>query len=289
MLQPITKENFRVLITKYSTAELEDLVGKFPYVREAHILLAKKYQLENNPRFDQQLQLAALYANDRQLLYDLFADKTNEEPLFDGVTVEIPVETKEPVVISETEAEVAETAPPTEEITEVETIEVSPVVEESSEVEPETVGQEEASTTSPTLYSFDEWIKALGTITKAPAEQKTVNPELIAQQEAELNKTIMESVPVMHLYERVDEETHYSKGLDQFIEEQINRRKKAEPVKQAAQDELDPEMITETMARIYEMQKKYQKAIRAYEILTLKFPEKNDFFAARINYLKNII
>ena len=55
------------------------------------------------------------------------------------------------------------------------------------------------------------------------------------------------------------------------------------------ENELAPELITETMAKVYEMQKKYTKASRCYEILGLKYPEKNDFFAARINYLKNII
>ena len=33
-------------------------------------------------------------------------------------------------------------------------------------------------------------------------------------------------------------------------------------------------------------QKKYQKAIQAYEILILKYPEKSSFFADRINDIK---
>jgi hypothetical protein len=44
--------------------------------------------------------------------------------------------------------------------------------------------------------------------------------------------------------------------------------------------------MTETLARVYLEQKKYQKAIQAYEILILKYPEKSIFFADRIQNIK---
>ncbi|NMH27568.1 tetratricopeptide repeat protein [Flavobacterium silvaticum] len=50
-------------------------------------------------------------------------------------------------------------------------------------------------------------------------------------------------------------------------------------------------LMTETLARVYLEQKKYDKAIQAYEILILKYPEKSSFFADRIldiRTLKNI-
>ncbi|HRM11536.1 MAG TPA: tetratricopeptide repeat protein, partial [Flavobacterium sp.] len=45
-------------------------------------------------------------------------------------------------------------------------------------------------------------------------------------------------------------------------------------------------LMTETLARVYLEQKKYQKAIQAYEILILKYPEKSSFFADRISDIK---
>ncbi|MBS1646832.1 MAG: hypothetical protein JST67_05785 [Bacteroidetes bacterium] len=48
----------------------------------------------------------------------------------------------------------------------------------------------------------------------------------------------------------------------------------------------DENLVTETLAKIYAMQDNPQKAIRAYEILSLKFPEKSAKFAALINELK---
>jgi virulence-associated protein VapD len=44
--------------------------------------------------------------------------------------------------------------------------------------------------------------------------------------------------------------------------------------------------MTETLARVYLEQKKYQKAIQAYEILILKYPEKSSFFADRISDIR---
>jgi hypothetical protein len=47
--------------------------------------------------------------------------------------------------------------------------------------------------------------------------------------------------------------------------------------------------ITETLAQIYVGQKLYDRAINAYEILRLKYPEKSSFFAARISDIKELI
>src|SRR5690606_32760205 len=47
-------------------------------------------------------------------------------------------------------------------------------------------------------------------------------------------------------------------------------------------------LMTETLARVYLEQRKYQKAIQAYEILILKYPEKSSFFADRILDIKNL-
>ena len=48
------------------------------------------------------------------------------------------------------------------------------------------------------------------------------------------------------------------------------------------------ELITETLAKVFVKQKKYDRAIKAYEILRLKYPEKNSFFANQINMIKDL-
>ena len=44
--------------------------------------------------------------------------------------------------------------------------------------------------------------------------------------------------------------------------------------------------VTETLAEIYFNQRVFDKAIKAYEILSLKYPEKSSFFADRIRAIK---
>ena len=44
--------------------------------------------------------------------------------------------------------------------------------------------------------------------------------------------------------------------------------------------------MTETLAKVYLEQKKYDSAIKAYHILSLKYPEKSGFFADRIKAIK---
>ena len=48
------------------------------------------------------------------------------------------------------------------------------------------------------------------------------------------------------------------------------------------------ELMTETLAKIFVKQQKYNKAIQAYKILSLKYPEKNTLFADEIDKLKEI-
>jgi hypothetical protein len=47
-------------------------------------------------------------------------------------------------------------------------------------------------------------------------------------------------------------------------------------------------LMTETLAHVYLEQKKYDKAITAFTILSLKYPEKNSFFANQIEAIKQL-
>jgi hypothetical protein len=58
------------------------------------------------------------------------------------------------------------------------------------------------------------------------------------------------------------------------------------PINIAKSNETPSSIMTETLAQIYLEQKKYTKAIQAYEILILKYPEKSSFFADRIKNIK---
>jgi len=79
--------------------------------------------------------------------------------------------------------------------------------------------------------------------------------------------------------------------VDKFIQEQprIQQNKAGffNPINMAKKSVQDSdEFITETLAKIYVKQGNISKGIRAYQKLSLKFPEKNVYFAALIEELK---
>ncbi|WP_299581438.1 hypothetical protein [uncultured Sunxiuqinia sp.] len=60
------------------------------------------------------------------------------------------------------------------------------------------------------------------------------------------------------------------------------------PQEAPAAEPADNSLVTETLAKIYAQQKHYKKAIEVYENLSLKFPEKNTYFAGQIEILKKL-
>ena len=77
--------------------------------------------------------------------------------------------------------------------------------------------------------------------------------------------------------------------IDRFIEKnpKIIKVDKNENVSvQIAKNKSNKYLMTETLAKVYLEQNKLSKAIKAYEILSLKYPEKSGFFADQIKKIK---
>jgi tetratricopeptide (TPR) repeat protein len=90
-----------------------------------------------------------------------------------------------------------------------------------------------------------------------------------------------------------------SQLIDQFIREQprIVPRQVANPGPEPEKEHplatqsttMHHDLITDTLAKIYIQQGNFEKAIQAYEKLSLKFPEKNSYFAGQIEKIKQLI
>ena len=79
--------------------------------------------------------------------------------------------------------------------------------------------------------------------------------------------------------------------INQFIE----KNPKLKPVIKSdniivsdLKNESTNSLMTETLAKVYLEQKKYENAIQAYKILSLKYPEKSGFFADQIKRIQTL-
>lgn len=132
-----------------------------------------------------------------------------------------------------------------------------------------------------TEHSFSEWLKL--NQFNLSAKQVDLPEPTISEQTIVENEN--PSKPVAIDVDNI---------LDRFINSNPTiSRPKAEffnPVK-AAQKSLEDndDLITETLAGMYEKQGNFNKAISMYEKLSLKYPEKSLIFAARIQEIKNKI
>ncbi|MCO6162368.1 tetratricopeptide repeat protein [Flavobacterium sp. NRK F7] len=120
-------------------------------------------------------------------------------------------------------------------------------------------------------HSFQEWLQ----LTKFTPIEREIEEKTVVKED-----------------EKEDEKLKKIDIIDRFIE--LNP--KISPVKEIVATPLNisksieepTHLMTETLAKIYLEQKKYQKAIQAYEILILKYPEKSSFFANRIKDIKDL-
>ena len=77
--------------------------------------------------------------------------------------------------------------------------------------------------------------------------------------------------------------------IDRFIDKNpkiISVKKENNKIISITENKSDSSLMTETLAKVYLEQKKFSEAIKAYEILSLKYPEKSGFFADQIKRTK---
>lgn len=147
---------------------------------------------------------------------------------------------------------------------------------------------EAAETADDTIvkHTFDEWFSFIEK-RKAQAKQTFIEElehsrkqDEPKQKPDELDDLINHNVSVAMFEETLKQETSYAKGLDSFIEEQ---KKKKENVKKSS---VGSTIVSETYADLLIKQGKIDKAIETFRQLILKYPEKNSYFADRIEKLK---
>ncbi len=271
------------VVTSDHTAKLEDVLTEYPYFQAARAVHLKGLKNLNSFKYNNALKVAAAYTTDREVLFDFI---TSKEFLQNDIAAEISG--GEPVKAEELPEQLIEKSvdePLPQTITDADQIldpqlfksknpEIDIEIREAQEKAKKEleIGQPLSFTKNERL-SFIEWLQL--TSQKTVRYDKQTNDELVD-----------------HSIEKEVLKQKKSALIDKFIAESPkivpNEHSKVKISAKKAAKFDDQELMTETLARVYLEQKKYKKAVQAYRILSLKYPEKSGFFADRIMAIKKI-
>ncbi|MEE9362694.1 MAG: hypothetical protein V3U92_08860 [Cellulophaga sp.] len=280
------------------TKQLEDILEEYPFFQAARAIHLKGLKNLNSYKYNNALKITAAYTADRDVLFDFITSKEflqnniantisgRTTPLMDTEIVSeeiIPSREIETILNQELQDK-----PLPLTIKDAENI-LNPLLFSSKdpkidEAIAETKKNEEKleigkpiTFTQQEKYSFKEWLQL--------ASHKP-----LGKQEQKKQVETKESIP-FPLVEENNEKKKKFDLIDKFIgsNPKIVPKKTTPPANIKASAKLNSsELMTETLAKVYLEQKKFKKAIQAYKILSLKYPEKSSSFADRIKTIKKL-
>jgi len=241
-------------------ATLDNVLSAFPFFQSARVLKLKHLYNQDSFNYNYALKVSAAFTTDRSILFDfitsdsfvsvqkgLYEKKLEELMNMNVIESEhITVEAKKPVV-------------DTLELSILTSIKEAGLSEEQKAEEKLAIGKP-LEFSKNEKHSFQEWLQL-------SRLKPIVREEIISSEEKKRKLDL----------------------IDKFIENNPKITPIAKDAPISAVDVITEDtshLMTETLARVYLEQKKYSKAIQAYEILILKYPEKSSFFANRISDIK---
>jgi tetratricopeptide (TPR) repeat protein len=255
-------------INDKQTLVLETIVNEFPFYQSARALYLKGLYNQESFRYNYELKKTAAHTTDRSVLFDFITSddfKIFQQEVYDKYQAEI-----QSIIVSDFEY-VREENPPaildtiSKSINTTEKISVTKLKESNKEVEAALEIGKPLHFDKNETHSFSEWLQLakIAPIIREGAE-KQINVSSELEKKFDLIEKFIELNPKIP---QVKDNTSI-------------------PTNIAKSNETPSTIMTETLAQIHLEQKKYSKAIQAYEILILKYPEKSSFFADRIKNIK---
>ena len=240
------------------TESLEKVLEAYPYFQSARVLRLKHLYNQDSYKYNYALKISAAHTNDRSVLFDFITSDTFvsvQKGLYEKKLEELlnmNVVGSELVLVA---------------LKPVDSLEQSILNSIKKSITEEQKATEKLAIGKPLEFSrgekhsFQEWLQL--------SRLKPIQREKISTLSIEKQKKIA--------------------LINKFIETNPKispvPKDSSSPIIERQTDDTTY-LMTETLARVYLEQKKYSKAIQAYEILILKYPEKSTFFADRISDIK---
>ena len=275
--------------------ELSDLIEEYPYFQSARALQLKGLKNSNNYLYNDSLKLTAAYTADRNILFEYITSdhfiqneiseliQQHDEPtpemevVSENISKQVSIEIDNQIKGELKKAE-AILNPDLfhrkegyiNELVEANKTEANPSIKEILEVELEE--NQPLDFTKEDGHSFSEWLKLTSATPIVREEIKETS--LINKQHFDL--------------------------IDKFIQDKPKLKQGVNSTKTGANNEVQKNLasqysltsealMTETLAKVYLQQKNFKKALQAYHILSLKYPEKSGFFADQIRAINKQI
>ena len=250
------------------TDALEKVLDEFPFFQSARALRLKGLFNQNSFKYNYALKVTAAHTTDRTVLFDFISSDTFvaiQKGLYDKKVLEL-------LDISVVDCEEIKSKIRLESKNHLEQS-ILTSIEGASEVEEDTkIAVEKLEIGKPLgfsineKHSFQEWLQLSRIEPIVRKKENLVSIERLTLEEEKNKKN-----------ELIDKFIESSPKISPIRQEEVSKT-------YAEQSQTNNSyLMTETLARVYLEQKKYQKAIQAYEILILKYPEKSSFFADRIS------
>lgn len=309
------------LIAKCDIKQLKHLVYNLPYFQTAHILYLKALLNQDKEQFENQLPKSSSYISDRDLLFKfLNTDFELEEEAIDKDSQEREKEIPENKKLLRNKNVKRRINNSFEGMGENISETISNQIEISSDKERDKLEY------SSEIYFIEEERDGKNNIITIDAVPEDIKKQkdILQMDEEELNKQRETSTPKsgskqdeerfelieaddiedpkkeksqkyfdISEYDEKDQEPIQDDLISKFIKEnpRIQTKEVKEEIEDISQDSVkdNSNLLSETLIKVYIKQGLFEKAIESYKKLSLKYPEKNTYFASQIKILEDKI
>ena len=288
------------------TKHLEDIIAEYPYFQAARALHLKGLKNLNSYKYNKALKTTAAFTTDRDVLFDFITSKdflqynsSNKKTGPQILVEEEVIEVESVSVVEELENELLPKIKKEELAPLIAVTEDKPLPQDENDAEhildpelfqskkTEISKEEEKLDIGKPLtfdakekYSFSEWLNL--------ASSKPVEKVI---EKIEEKKVVIKTKRTISLKDDAIKKKKFDR-IDKFIANNpkiVPTEAKNTSIDISSSSKIDKnELMTETLARVYLEQKQYKKAIQAFKILSLKYPEKSGFFADRIKAVERL-
>jgi len=286
-------------ISEIPTSDLERVLSEFPYFQSVAAIRLKGLYNQNDFRYSSELKKIASQTTNRTVLYDLIATENFSDDFLKNRDL-YDIEVVDPEIVFypiSTEEKHRQSI-----LFSIETSQIKNIESDNQHQTKQSNETDSEKLEHSILFSIEtSQIGNLSDNQKIDSQTEKKSTSVNVSDSDKFSFTKWLQLTQNQLIVRVEKTEKQSKNIPKKIKnsEIINKFIKANPKiipnknnpTKFVLDEKNtsnPTFMTETLARVYLKQKKYQKAIEAYEILILKYPKKSSFFADQINNIKEI-